>query len=231
MDLSDQQASVMTGRDSAKAAARPLFLDDPIEQHPLFAAMEAHTLDAVRGRNIALDIHHVVAHFPRFLSAVMTSIEDYRLRMTLVQNLYCEHGAMNLSHVHLVTYQHFLRALGISDARIASHEPSIGTVAYVRAVLALCQREDPSEALAALAVIEEVVARVSPIVGRWGRLHGVTSGSAQAHFGVHEVLDLSHAEEIYDLAGHFWEGREASVRRGLALGMYYQRRLYTDLLG
>lgn len=213
-----------------RMAARPLFIESPIEGHPLFVSMETQALDGVQARAIALDIHHVVEHFPRFLSAVITSIGDFRQRMKLVQNLYAEHGAMNPAHVHLVTYQGFLRALGISEATLVSHEPSIGAVAYVRAVLSLCQREDPSEALAALAVIEEVVARVSPIVGRWGQRHGATGAPAESHFNVHEKLDLSHAEEIYELAGHFWESREASVRRGLALGMYYQRRLYSDLM-
>jgi pyrroloquinoline quinone (PQQ) biosynthesis protein C len=210
-----------------KAASRPLFESDPIEAHPLFERLRHDALSPPAARAIALDIFHVVSHFPRFLSAVLTTLHDHRLRMRLVENLYNEHGAMDPARVHVVTYRTFLRELGLSDADIDSHQPALGAVVYVRAVLALCQREQPAEALATLAVIEEIVARVSPIVGRWGARQGAHDDS---HFGVHEELDLTHADEIYELAGHFWGSHEAEVRRGLALGMYYQRRLYTDLL-
>jgi pyrroloquinoline quinone (PQQ) biosynthesis protein C len=225
MDLREE--SPVAPFEAVKAAARADFARRPIERHALFAQLARDALSPEQARAIALDIHHVVAHFPRFLSAVLTSLEDHRLRMQLVENLYNEHGAMDPARVHVVTYRTFLRELGLGDAAIDAHAPALGAVVYVRAVLALCQREVPAEALAALAVIEEVVARVSPLVGRWGARHGAHDAS---HFGVHEELDLTHADELYELAARFWSDNEPAVRRGLALGAYYQRRLYSDLL-
>jgi pyrroloquinoline-quinone synthase len=208
-----------------------LFARQRVEQHALFLLLDGDRLTDGEARAIGLDIFHVVDAFPRFLAAVLTHITDYRERMNLVENLYAEHGRMRAEHVHVVTYRSFLHALGLSDAQIDASEPGLAAQAYVRAVLALCGREEPAEALGALGVIEEIVARVSPIVGRYGARRLGAGESLGSHFSVHEALDLSHADEIYALAARASSrGREAEVRRGIALGFYYQTRLYTDLV-
>jgi pyrroloquinoline quinone (PQQ) biosynthesis protein C len=208
-----------------------LFARQRVEQHALFLLLESERLTADEARAIGLDIFHVVDAFPRFLAAVLTHIGDYRERMNLVENLYAEHGRMRVEHVHVVTYRSFLHALGLGDAQIDASEPGLAAQAYVRALLALCGREEPAEALGALGVIEEIVARVSPIVARYGKRCIGAGGSLGSHFSVHETLDLSHADEIYALAARACaRGREQEVRRGIALGFYYQTRLYTDLV-
>jgi pyrroloquinoline quinone (PQQ) biosynthesis protein C len=208
-----------------------LFASQRVEQHALFRLLESDRLTPEEARAIGLDIFHVVDAFPRFLAAVLTHIADYRERMQLVENLYAEHGRMRAEHAHVVTYRSFLHALGISDARIDESKPGLAAQAYVRALLALCGREEPAEALGALGVIEEIVARVSPIVGRYGTGRLRSGESLGSHFSLHEALDLSHADEIYELAARASaRGCEEDVRRGIALGFYYQTRLYTDLV-
>lgn len=115
----------------------------------------------------ALQIYHVVEHFPRFLSAILTQIPDYRLRMPLVENLFEEHGRMNVQRVHLETYKQFLSGIGVTPEHLAASEPIIPVIAYNRAVTDLCLHYPYSEGLAALGVIEEIVARVSPLVGSY----------------------------------------------------------------
>jgi pyrroloquinoline quinone (PQQ) biosynthesis protein C len=203
---------------------------DPIEAHPLFRRMERDELSPEEARAIALDVYHVVDAFPRFLAALLARIADHRLRMPIVENLYCEHGRMDPHEIHVVTYRAFLRALGLDDDRIDESEPGLPATVYVRAVMDLCARAPLPEALAALGVIEEIVARVSPIVGRFGLRHAA-GRDAGSHFSVHESLDLSHADELYDLAARAAGDADArDVARGIALGRYYQRRLYGDLL-
>lgn len=208
-----------------------LFARQRVETHPLFQLLESERLTAQEARAIGLDIYHVVDAFPRFLSGVLTHMRDFRERMNLVENLYAEHGRMHEGHVHVVSYRHFLYALGLDDAQIEASEPGLAADVYVRALLALCGRDEPAEALGALGVIEEIVARVSPIVGRYGARRLAPGQSQGSHFSVHEALDLSHADEIYELAARTAErGRAREVRRGIALGFYYQTRLYTDLV-
>jgi pyrroloquinoline quinone (PQQ) biosynthesis protein C len=216
--------------DRVKASARELLERDPIEQNPLFVALGRGRLSADAARLIALQIFHVVDHFPRLIAAMLANLGDWRLRMPLAENLFEEHGRMDPARVHVETYRAFLSSLGLDAASIARSRPAIPTLAYNRAVLDLCLHHPAAEGLGALGVIEEIVARVSPLVARSTAAlrHG---GASIVHFSDHEVLDVSHANEIYELASTFAEGAGLdAVRRGMELGFYYHRRLYDDLL-
>lgn len=51
------------------------------------------------------------------------------------------------------------------------------------------------------------------------------------HFTDHEILDVQHANEIYEVVAMEYEGQhKEAIDRGLHLGMYYHSRLYTDIL-
>lgn len=205
-----------------------LFHGADVENHPLFLSLFGGKLDRETEQVIALEIHQVVDAFPRFLSALITQIKDWRLRMELVENLFEEHGRSKAAAVHVVTYRSFLHALGIDGARIDAYEPALPSLCYIRAMLDLCARQPVAEAVGALAVVEETVARVSPIAARFGALRS-TGAKLGSHFSAHEVLDVSHANELYDVASRLGESTIEGVIRGMQLGMYYHTRLYSDL--
>jgi pyrroloquinoline quinone (PQQ) biosynthesis protein C len=220
----------MSNFDALKRRVDGLFRADPIEKHPLFFALEAGDFSTAEVRQLGLQIFHVVDCFPRFLAAILTNLTDHRLRMPLVENLYCEHGRMDPTLVHVQTYRTFLRSLGVDDAAIAASLPGIPVIAYNRAVLDLCLHHAAAEGLGALGVIEEIVARVSPIVSRYAARQLGLQPAERGHFADHEVLDVRHADEIYALAAELYQGASrGDVDQGLQLGMYYHRRLYSDL--
>jgi pyrroloquinoline quinone (PQQ) biosynthesis protein C len=211
-----------------KSKTTERFQSAPIEDHPLFRALEADAVSREGAREIALQIFHVVDFFPRLLAALCARVDDHRSRMALVENLFEEHGRMDAARVHVVTYRDFLHALGIDDATIDASRSSIPVVVYTRAMFDVASRAPLGEALAVMGVVEEIVARVSPIVARYGRRHAASA--LGTHFALHEELDLAHADEIYELAApHLRDARE-DVLRGLAIGRYLQERLYSDLL-
>ena len=213
----------------AKTFATALLAAERPEDHPFVRAMFDGSLPLEVAQRTALEIAHVVACFPRFLAAVIANIDDHRERMLLVDNLYEEHGRMDPSHVHEVTYRGFLRELGLDDARAAAHRPGLGVIVYNRAMLDLCRTQRVPEALGALGVVEEIVARASVGVRRYAAHR--RAASDEAHFSVHETLDLRHADELYDLAEPHWaRGDDEAVRLGMRLGHRYHLRLYTDVL-
>lgn len=212
---------------AVQAIARGYFEREPIDRHPLFVRLASGALDPDAVRTIAVQMHHVVDHFPRFLAALAANIPDWRLRMAIVGNLHEEHGRMDPAAVHVETYLAFLRGLGLSREEVLAAKPSIPVIGYVRAVHDLCLHHDFAEGLGALGMIEDIVARVSPIVARAARTR--VNGSIE-HFAEHEVLDVTHADEIYELAARVHAEHADAVERGIAFGWYYHRRLYTDLL-
>lgn len=213
------------------AFARSLFEASPIELHPLFAALEQGRLNPDEVRRIAIEIHHVVDHFPRLLAALLSSLPHWTLRMTLTENLFEEHGRMQPARVHVETYRAFLVGLGVDPEALAVARPSIPVIAYNRAVLDLCLHHPCAEGLGALGVIEEIVARASPLVARFCRSHSEGSNPSFGHFSDHQELDPTHAEELYEIAARVAAAEGLGrVRQGMELGFYYHMRLYTDLL-
>lgn len=213
------------------AIVADIFSEAAIEQHSLFEALENRRLNDRQIREAALQIYHVVLHFPRFLSAILTSIDDYNVRMPLVDNLYEEHGRLNAAYVHSETYKQFLMGIGISDQEISDSKAIVPVIAYNRAVTDLCLHHSFLEGLAALGVIEEIVARVSPLIGKFALQHFSGKEASLFHFTSHETLDLSHSRELYELAElHYSPENREKIVQGFRLGMYYHSRLYDDIL-
>ncbi|WP_028776489.1 TenA family transcriptional regulator [Shimazuella kribbensis] len=214
-----------------KQCVRTMFDQSPIEKHPFIQVIQQKQLSPSQVKDIAIQMYFVVNHFPRFLSAILTQIPDYKLRMPLVENLYEEHGKMNTQFVHVETYKSFLKGIGITDEIIANTDPSIAVIAYNRSITDLCLHYPYEEGLAALGVIEEIVARVSPIISQYIQNNYQDSTNMMIHFSDHETLDITHADEIYEVVALLYNGEQKErVERGLQLGWYYHRRLYTDLL-
>ena len=214
---------------SHAAFGRSLQDAHPIEEHPLLVRLASGDLPPERIRAVALQVGHVGAAFPRFLAAVMANLADWRLRMPLARNLLDEHGRLDPRAVHVQTYRVFLRGLGLSDEDIDASAPIVPVIAYNRALLDLCVHHPPQEALGALAVVEGIVSRAAPVVVA-ATAPLISDRAALAHFDEHGELDVDHAGDLYDVLEALG-GDPELARRGMALGDYYHRRLYTDLLG
>jgi pyrroloquinoline quinone (PQQ) biosynthesis protein C len=220
----------VTALDAVKECARAVFAREPIERHAFLVALERDELSAAQVRAIALQIFHVVDHFPRLLSALATNVPDWPRRLPVVENLWEEHGRRDPALVHVETYKRFLGSIGVEPAAIASNAPATAVIAYNRALRDLCLHYDYAEAFGALGVVEEIVARVSPIVARYATAKRGVARHELVHFADHEVLDVGHANEFYELAATEMERARAAIVRGMELGYYYHSRLYTDLL-
>jgi len=217
----------VTHRFAEEGAA--LLAADPIERHPLFVALAERRLSPDQMRGVALQIQHVGAAFPRFVSAMMANIEDWRLRMPLAENVFDEHGRLEPTAVHVQSYRRFLLGIGVPEAAIDASRPVVPVIAYNRAMLDLCFRHAPEEGLGALAIVEGIVSRVSPLVIAACAPLVVAEGALH-HFELHGEIDVEHSDGLYDaLTGVCRD--PALARQGMALGSYYQRRLYSDLLG
>lgn len=225
--------------DSIQKKAQEIILRNEIETHQLFRGLLNDSFNSSEIESIGLEIFQVVLVFPRFLSAMITRIEDYKLRMDLVENLFEEHGRMKIEKVHSETYINFLKKIGLNEQTILNSRPNLPAIVYTRGILNLCLHENILEGLAALAVIEEIVARVSITTGKFARKFSAQEKGHVDHFSDHEVLDLAHSREIYQIVAHYAESQkdrvskqelERSILLGLELGCYYQKSLYTDII-
>jgi pyrroloquinoline quinone (PQQ) biosynthesis protein C len=208
--------------------ARALFHDRPVEKEPLIAAFAAGRVTRAHALDVAREMHAVVEAFPRFLAALLANDLDPALRDVIVDNLNEEQGRMDPRAVHLATYRAFLSALGHPGPVTVVDPPCVGVRLYIRAMLDLCGRAPVAQGAGALAVIEDHVARASLVIARWVARN--YPGLRESHFGVHEVLDVRHAEELYVVAAHYADaGKLQDVELGVAMGTHLHRRLWGDL--
>lgn len=211
-----------------KTQAAQLLVANPVEKQSFLVCLSENRLDEQKLIDVALEIGAVVAAFPRFLAALIAQLPDWRLRMELVENLFEEHGRMDPRRVHEQTYWQFAEQLGATKEQIQNYQPKMAATLYIRAMLDLCGRQSVAEAIAALGMVEEIVARASLLVTRFNQLRAAEN---ESHFSVHEVLDLEHADELYALAQHYYDkGEKDAVTRGLRLGQYYHFELYRNLM-
>lgn len=214
-----------------KKEIQVLFQQDSIEQHPFIKAIQSGSLTHEQTKRAALHIYHVVKIFPCFIAALLARISETPVRMVLLENVLEEHGNLDENKVHVKMYEQFLLGIGVSQLEMEQSTPSIPIIAYNRAIMDLCTYHSPIEALSALGVVEEINARVSPIIGAFSTDRYSANKEMLVHFTKHETLDVTHANEIYDAVNEYYYDRfKEEAVRGLYLGMYYHQRLYTDIL-
>jgi pyrroloquinoline-quinone synthase len=214
--------------ESLLECARVVFHDRPVEKEPLLMAFAAGRVTPALALAVARELHAVVEAFPRFLAALLANDLDPALRDVVVDNLNEEQGRMDPRAVHLTTYRAFLSALGHPGRVTVVDPPSVGVRLYIRAMLDLCGRAPVAQGAGALAVVEDHVARASIVIAQW--VAREYPDLRETHFGVHEVLDVRHAEELYAIAAHCADaGGMHDVELGVAMGTHLHRRLWTDV--
>lgn len=206
-----------------------LFAKYPTVDHELIVRLKSLDFSQSELYEIAERFYHVIYNFPRFLAAVIANWDDTIERMPLVENLFEEHGRMDLKKIHVHTYLDYLKEMGLDIKKIQSSKPSPAVISYVRSVLNSCSQEKPLEALGVIGIIEDIVHRVSAIVGQTTKENrkDITEVS---HFGEHEVLDDQHSKEIYGMMMISSKEDEFLALRGLTMGAFYHHQLYNNIL-
>jgi pyrroloquinoline quinone (PQQ) biosynthesis protein C len=211
--------------------ATELLRQRPPAEHPLFVLLRNSALSPAEERAIGLEVLHVTAAFPRFLAALAARVEELDRRLPLISNLMSEHGGDDPRAAHVLTYRRFLMDLDVPPEVIDRSRPGLAALVYCRALFDLCAHQPLAEARAALAVIEDVVAHVSPIVQAYARARKTAgTGTEGSHFALHAELDLVHADDSYAEAERDYATAPGEVERGLELGFFYQLRFYGDLV-
>jgi pyrroloquinoline quinone (PQQ) biosynthesis protein C len=195
---------------------------------PMMDAISKDALSLPDYQLAALQTLHVVRFFPRFLAALLSNIDDMTVRMPVLENLLEEHGHLDATKSHLVFYQQFLQIVGVDAQEQLESKPEAFVIAYNRGVLDLCSRYHWCEGLAALSVIEEIVAMVSSIIQELA-IKKIPAAGKEKFFGSHSELDIGHAKDMRAALAPFYESHKCEIERGFQLGAYYHTRFYEDL--
>lgn len=123
---------------------------DKILNHRFIKRLIDASLTLEELRYFAIQYKIYCEHFPRFLSATASNIPDDETRMSLIENLWDEHGNGDIQKSHRKLYYNFCKGLGLSDLQIKTGKASPPTAIYVEFLLKICQENNYLKSLGAL---------------------------------------------------------------------------------
>lgn len=204
-----------------------------IEEHAYFRALASGRLDREAFLITQVNFLEAVAYFSRPMMALAARIPDGRARWPLIENSYEEHGEGSMREAHERTFLELLERLGVATGELdrTAHWP--GVRAFNNALMGTCASESPWLGMAALGMIEDLFSQISGELGRAIVARGWLEADQLIHYGLHEVLDVEHAEAFYaPLRERYEDDPDArrAIDAGLALGAHMLWWLYDELL-
>lgn len=204
-------------------------------RHPYLSAMASGELPDPRGalRDFARHYHGYSSHFPRYLTALISRLEDDDDRRELLENLQEEQGSYSPEELRLLQasgipaewvvdvphpelFRRFRRALGVSDGDPAVEHLEV--TAWRELLLSVISQGTAAEAVGAMGLgTEGIVPAIYPAFAKALQRLGDVAPRDAVFFPLHTLVDDHHQASLRALAGKL--AASSRGRRGLALGM------------
>lgn len=209
---------------TVKARVRP-------NELPYLRALHDGSLGREDFLETQIQFFFAVAFFSRPMLALASRLPRSELRQVLLDNVEDEHGHGERRATHEAMFRELLSRLGVSPEAIEQRALWPEVRAFNTALLGLCALDDPTTALAALGMIEDLFSGISGIVGRGIAARGWLPIGDIVHYSTHETLDERHAAEFYaPLEAPYGDaGARYPIEQGLELGAHLLVDLYWHL--
>ena len=139
---------------------------------------------------------HAINYWSQLLGLVISKCSDYKKRKNLVKNLYDEN---NGEYTHVETFYMFLQELGYMG-NIDKINMNLYTELYIANIKYIIQNNNFDECCQILGSIEYIYQKISADIISWFRLK--YNHYPKNHFMLHETLDITHAQELFELNTH-----------------------------
>lgn len=201
-------------------------------RHPYFLWMHDPATTRDEFRATQMPFRFAVESFSQSLAAVLARIVASESRLAVAENVAEEHGHGNELASHKATFLQYLRALGAQPSEIELPCPA-GVHAFNHALLGFCLGNSAEAGAAATGAIEHLYIWISGAIARTVVERGWCEAGSQRHYEVHELLDQTHARDLFEVARPGWRdpSTRAQVALGLLLGAHWFWALYLDLSG
>ena len=168
-----------------------------ILDHPVIMRIKRGELTRNQLRIFAIQYGIYCSYFPRFLCACAANIPDDQTRMSLIENLWEEHGSGKISGSHRVLFEKFCLSLGVTPLELKNARPLPSTQIYVEYVLNMCQDSSFIKSLGALGPgTEFFTSKEYDLIYRGlQKVEGLTEDDLE-FWSVHITLDDHHYEDM-----------------------------------
>ena len=204
--------------------------------HPYLQALDSGDLPDLRGAlaDFAAHYYGYSAHFPRYLTAVISRLANSSHRQALLENLTEESGQYEPEELaelaahgidaawivgipHPELFSRFRQALGVANTSF--HADHIEVVCWREMFLDILTNGSPAEALGALGLGTETIVQTiyQPFVAAIERL-GDLNPADSVFFPLHTAVDDHHQATLKAIAADF--AATSDGRHDLAKGMH-----------
>ena len=177
--------------------------------------------------NSQIEFAPLVHAFSRSLALVIANIPDALNRISLVENLWEEHGRGIKANVHGQTMLALIDRLGGMSSEIDINKPSINARIFNEALRSVSSFEDYRFSASVFASIERTFVDVSTMTYKSIVDCGWLEKSRIIHYELHRELDVQHSEEFLLVVNKDWEDSEAS-RALIEGGIRFGSRLFAN---
>lgn len=177
--------------------------------------------------NSQIEFAPLVHAFSRSLALVIANIPDALNRISLVENLWEEHGRGIKAKVHCQTMLALIDRLGGVPSDIDLNKPSLNARIFNEALRSVSSFEDYRFSASVFAGMERTFVDVSTMTYQSIVDCGWLEESRIVHYELHRELDIQHSEEFLLVVNKDWEDNEGS-RELIEGGIRFGSRLFAN---
>ncbi len=207
------------------------------DENPYFQALADGSFSREDFLETQYQFHAAVVFFARPMAALAAKLPDPALRTAVMRNVWEEHGEGETARMHGATFVELLSRLsGLSPEQVRAELEARPLWPEVRAfntvLVGACVVDDYLVGAGVMGIIERMFASISARLGRAIVARGFLPADRLVHYDLHEVLDVRHAADFFEVLSPAWERRPEArydIEQGLRMGAVAFDQLYARL--
>lgn len=172
-----------------------------VDAHPLFVRLRANPVDLEALWLLVANMNAGISpNFVRWLALTIARMPDYRVSSLLAKQLYDELGSGNPERIHRDLLERFVKGLEPWSPKSPAHRELEAGRRLAERSSEVFDTGAPYEAIGGLMVAEIFAKKMDCCLGDEIRRQSVVPSEALEWLRIHEVLEIDHAADSYELA-------------------------------
>ena len=204
----------------------------PINNEIYFQSLENGTMSFDIFKESQINFYSAVCYFSRPLFVLCSRMDSYSRRLSILENIFDEHGNGDINKAHGKTYKQYLINLGVKEQKIKKNEFHISAKNFCSKIDKVVRNDDLQKAIAMFGIIEDRYTLISSIISQTLLNNNWLDKSKLAHYLIHKDIDVYHSELFYNLIEKKWLDNSSNIKikEGLNLGNELILKLFNELL-
>ncbi|AOK31017.1 hypothetical protein AQ611_10595 [Burkholderia singularis] len=175
-----------------------------LPQHPYFKKLCSGEMSKQQFLKSQIEFAPMVYFFSRPMAHVIASMPEAASRISLVENLWEEHGKGVPEQMHGQTILTLIDRLGGDSSSIDLNAPSPNARTFNETLRGVSSFQDYRFAVSMFAGIERTFVDISTMIFQAIVDRGWLDAAQITHYGAHKELDIGHAEDFLRVVNSDW---------------------------